>query len=94
MKIETKEVVTSKSMYTSQRGDEITEPGVYVQPGDLTAQGLPWCEITRLIVIGEGRMQAKIVKIGDRVEVADGLLYNKWVRVPGLALTITLTNDK
>jgi len=94
MKIDTKEVVTSKSIYTPMRGDEITEPGVYVQPGDLTVQGTPRCEVTRLIVVGEGSMQAKIVKIGNGIELAEGVLDFKWVRVPGLALTITFTNDK
>lgn len=92
MKIDTKEVITSKS--TPMRGDEITEPGVYVQPADLTSYGVPWCEVTRLIVVGEGPLQAKIVKIGNNIELAEGMLDFKWVRVPGLALTITLTNDK
>jgi len=94
MKIDTKEVITSASMYTPMRGDEITEPGVYVQPADLDTRGVPWCDITRLIVVGEGRMQAKIVKVGNDIERADGLLDCKWVRVPGLELTITFTNDK
>ena len=87
MKTTTTENV-KKVEYLPMIGDEITEPGVYVRQCSYGSAD------TRLIVIGEGRMQAKIVKIGDRVEVADGLLYNKWVRVPGLALTITLTNDK
>lgn len=94
MKIETKETVTDNPFYTPQRGHDITEPGVYVHPGDLTEQGVPWCEVTRLIVVGEGPLQAKIVKIGNDIERAVGMLDSKWIRVPGLALTITFTNDK
>lgn len=70
-----------------QIGDELTEPGVYVRQHSYGADD------TRLLVIGTGRMQVKIVKLGDHYEKADGLLTALWVRLPGHALTVTFTND-
>lgn len=71
--------------FNPQIGEAITEPGVYVRHS---------ADDTRLIVIGTGRMQVKIVKLGDHYEKADGLLTDLWVRLPGHALTVTFTNDK
>ena len=86
MKTTTTENV-KKVEYLPMIGDEITEPGVYVRQCSYGSAD------TRLIVIGEGRMQVKIAKVGDHYEKADGLLTDLWVRIPGHALTVTFTND-
>ena len=85
-------VTTTENMrvrgFSPQTGNDITEPGVYVRQRSYGSDD------TRLLVIGTGRMQVKIVKIGgDYYEKADGLLTDLWVRIPGHALTVTFTND-